>query len=234
MSCKSILGLLAACVVVSSASAADGKLHYSRDIKPILSNNCFACHGPDEETRKAKLRLDTREGATAEGRGERHAVVPGDPSKSAIIERINTTDDLDIMPPVKTGKKLTAEQKDAVKKWIEQGAEYDQHWAYITPNRPAVPEVNEKAWPINNADRFVIKRLEEEKFAHSPEADRRTLLRRLSFDLIGLPPTPEQVKAFETDPSPDAYEKQVDRLLASPQFGERLALYWLDLVRFAD
>ncbi len=229
-----ILGLLAGWAAVPSTWAADAKLHYSRDIKPILSNNCFACHGPDEGNRKAKLRLDVREAAVAERRGGRHAVMPGDAGKSALIERINTTDELDIMPPVKTGKKLTAEQKELLKRWIEQGAEYDQHWAYIKPARPAVPQVKDAAYPKNPVDNFIEARLDSEGVAHSPEADRRTLLRRLSFDLNGLPPTPEQVKAFAEDKSADAYEKQVERLLAAPQFGERMAAYWLDVVRFAD
>ncbi len=226
------LGVL--CLPASLRAAGGNHVEYSRDIKPILSENCYACHGPDEAKRKARLRLDTREGALAELRGGRHAIVPGRPADGTLIERINADDEMDVMPPLQTGKKLTAGQKELLRRWIEEGANFDAHWSYVAPKRPAVPAVKDASWPVNDIDRFICARLEEEGLSPSGPADRRTLLRRLSLDLTGLPPTPEQVRAFEQDPSPDAYAKQVERLLASPHYGERMANYWLDLVRYGD
>src|SRR5262249_41796537 len=158
----------------------------------------------------------------AELRAGHHAIVPGDLAKSALIERINATDQDDLMPPPKTGKHLTPEQKELLRKWIEQGANYDTHWSYVKPRRPPTPDVKDKGRVILPADNCTQARREEETLPHPPEAAPRPLLRRLSYALPGLPPTPQEVHAFEHDPAPDAYEKQVDRLLASPQYGERM------------
>lgn len=208
-------------------------VEFNRDIRPILSENCFACHGPDKNQRKADLRLDTEEGAT-EDRGGYKAVAVGKPDESELYKRVITPDDKKRMPPAKAGKRLTQRQTDLIKKWLAQGGKWQKHWSLIPPRRPAVPQVSGKAPPANVIDAFIESRLELEGLKLSPEADRRTLLRRLSFDLIGLPPTPEEMDAFLADQSPDAYDKVLDRLLASKHFGERMALYWLDLVRYGD
>ncbi|MFN7141214.1 MAG: DUF1549 domain-containing protein, partial [Limisphaerales bacterium] len=224
-----LLFLLAAIVGCSTLTAADKKtaVQFNRDIRPILSDKCFHCHGPDPTTRKAKLRLDTEEGAHA-------AIVAGKPQESEVFHRITTKDPDDVMPPLESNKSLTPQEIDLLKRWIEQGAKYENHWAYIAPKKPAVPAVKDKKWARNDIDRFILAKLEENKLKPSPEADRRTLIRRLSFDLTGLPPKPEEVEAFVSDKSKNAYEKVVDRLLASPHFGERMAVHWLDLVRYAD
>ena len=206
------------------------RVEYNRDIRPILSDNCFHCHGPDQSTRKAKLRLDLRDDAIAH-----EAFVPGKPDQSALIKRIFTADPDDVMPPPDSHKNLTTAQKEMLKRWIAEGAEYQPHWAYTPIRRPSVPTpVNRKSQIANPVDAFVLKNLEAHQIKPSREADRRTLLRRLSLDLIGLPPTPEEMAAFLADKSPDAYEKQIERLLASPHYGERMAVPWLDAVRFAD
>jgi Protein of unknown function (DUF1553)/Protein of unknown function (DUF1549)/Planctomycete cytochrome C len=210
----SLLGLL----MVSSVHAEE--LSYNRDVRPILSDNCFACHGPDKNQRKAKLRLDERDVAIA-----RKAIVPGKPGESALVGRIESKDADELMPPPDSHKKLTAAQKEILKKWIAEGAKYEPHWAYI-PLKPAAPS--------KSIDQFILERLAKEKIAPSPEADRVTLIRRLSFDLTGLPPTWAEVQAFAKDDSPQAYEKLVDRLIASPRYGERMAQFWLDQVRYAD
>lgn len=214
---------------LDSKSAVD----FSRDIRPILADNCYACHGPDAQERKAGLRLDVREGALAD-LGGYHAIVPGDPAKSEVIARITTADADDLMPPPKTGKQLTTAQVDLLKRWIAEGAEWQPHWSFIKPERPPLPEVKASRWPRNPIDHFILARLEREKLQPSPEADKPTLIRRVTFDLTGLPPTPEEVDAFLADQRPDAYERVVDRLLQSPRFGEHEARYWLDAVRYGD
>jgi mono/diheme cytochrome c family protein len=221
---------------------------FVRDIRPILSDNCFKCHGPDEKERKAKLRLDVRDAAIAERDGGA-AIVPGHPEKSTLIERLTTDDPEAVMPPPKTGKKLTPQQIDLLKNWIRQGASYVDHWAFVPPKRPPVPRGDETGGltpsaratggltpsaPNNAIDLFIRDRLRREGLRPSPEADKATLLRRLSLDLIGLPPTPEELDAFLSDESPDAYERQVERLLASPHYGERWGRHWLDAARYAD
>jgi hypothetical protein len=221
-----ITGLFAISV---RASNAPEKPSFNRDIRPILSENCFYCHGPDKNHRDGKFRLDDRASAIA-----KKAIVPGKPDESGLVARITTTDPDDLMPPPKTHKQLSVAQKETLKRWIAQGAEYQPHWAYIVPERPAAPQVKDSARVQNPIDAFVIARLEASHLTLSPEADRRTLLRRLSLDLVGLPPTWEETQAFVEDHSPNAYEKQVDRLLASPHYGERMAVPWLDAVRFAD
>jgi hypothetical protein len=208
-------------------------VEFNRDIRPILSNNCFVCHGPDKNLRKAKLRLDVEADAVAD-RGGYQAIVAGKPEQSELYRRITSKDKRQRMPPLKHGKHLTAREVDLVKHWIEQGAKWQGHWSLISPSRPALPAVAAKSWLLNPVDHFILARLEQEGLKPSPEADRRTLLRRLSFDLTGLPPTPEAVEAFVADSSPKAYALAVERMLASPHYGERMALYWLDVVRYAD
>ena len=208
---------------IIAAAAGPAAVEFNRDIRPILSDNCFSCHGPDSSHRQADLRLDLRDDAVAAG-----AIVPGKSAESTLVTRINVTDPDEIMPPPESHKKLDAKQKELLTRWIEQGAEYQKHWAYEPPVKAAVPA------GTNGIDHLVHKRLSALGLKPSAEADRRTLIRRLSFDLLGLPPTPEEVAAFENDPSPDAYEKVVDRLLANPHYGERMAIGWLDVVRFAD
>jgi mono/diheme cytochrome c family protein len=204
-------------------------ISYNRDIRPILSDRCFACHGPDAGTREAELRLDTEAGA------HEWAIMPGDPDGSEVLNRIST-DDPDVkMPPVASKKPhLTPEQVELIRKWIEQGAKYEPHWSYIPPRRPEPPAVKDEAVVANAIDRFILRCLEDRSLRPSPEADRATLARRVHFDLTGLPPTPEELDAFLADESPDAYEKLVDRLLASEAYGERMASWWFDLVRFAS
>ncbi len=206
---------------------------FNHDIRPILSDKCFACHGPDQNKRKADLRLDTRKGAMAD-RGGYAAVVPGDLENSELIARINAEDDDSVMPPRGHPKPLTRPEKELLEHWVQQGAGYEDHWAYIRPVRPRLPEVRNRSWPRTAIDAFVLAALEGQGLTPSPEAQRATLIRRLSLDLTGLPPTPAEVASFEGDHSALAYEKLVDRLLASPEFGERWARPWLDLARYAD
>ncbi len=211
------------------AEPADNTIKFNRDIRPILSENCFACHGHDKNQRKADLRLDLREVAVEKG-----AIVPGKPTESKLVERIFAEDEDDRMPPVKTHKTLTPAQKEMLKQWIAAGAEYEPFWAYIKPVRSEPPKTKNSHWGKNPIDSFILACLEAKKIQPSPEADKRTLLRRVSLDLIGLPPTTEEMDAFLADKKPGAYERQVDRLLASPHFGERMAVPWLDIVRYAD
>jgi hypothetical protein len=221
-------------LLLASGSLSAGTLGYNRDIRPILSENCFPCHGADSAARKANLRLDRFEDAILPRKDSHPAIVPGKPQGSALVSRITATDPDDIMPPTKTHKVLTAEQKDLLKQWIASGANYQPHWSLIAPTRPKLPEIQNRRWVRNPIDAFILARLEKEGLSPAPEADRRSLARRVSLDLTGLPPTPEDVRAFLEDQSPDAYEKLVDRLLASPHWGEHRARYWLDAARYAD
>jgi hypothetical protein len=212
------------------AVAADpAPLDFNRDIRPILSENCFYCHGQDAAKREADLRLDDREAAIAAG-----AIVPGDAGASVVLERIHSTDPDVLMPPPDSNRRLSADQKKLLDRWIREGADYEPHWAFVPPVRPAPPAVSRADWPRNDVDRFVLAKIEEAGLAPAPEADRAVLIRRLHADLVGLPPTPEEVDAFVADSRPDAYELLVDRLLASPHYGERQALPWLDAARYAD
>jgi hypothetical protein len=212
---------------------ADDQIDFKRDIRPILSNTCFLCHGPDDKRRKGDLRLDTKEGAFRVLDGKQ-SFVPGNLDKSEAWRRIITKDADDHMPPAKSGKQLTPKQIDLLKKWIQQGAKWENHWSFIPPERPALPDVKAKAWVRSPIDAFILAKLEHEGLQPSPQADRETLLRRASLDLIGLPPSPEEMDAYLKDPRPDAYERQVDRLLASPHYGERWGRIWLDAARYAD
>lgn len=204
---------------------------YNQDIRPILSENCYFCHGPDPETREEGLRLDLFEAAT-ENRDGITAIVPGNRRASEVWKRIN--DPEDPMPPVDSHKSLNPEQIEIIGRWIDQGAEYQAHWAYEKPERPATPTVSEPDWPANPIDHFILARLDARDINPSPQAERRALLRRVTFDLTGLPPTSEQTRAFLADDSPDAYTDYVDSLLADSAYGEHLATWWLDLVRYAD
>ena len=228
-----VLTVLMAARLVTPALG-EQALRYNRDIRPILSENCFGCHGPDEKQRKSGLRLDVREEALKAAKSGDIAIVPGDLKRSALLARINTTDPDEIMPPPKSHKKLSTMQKEKLRQWIAQGAKYEQHWAFLPPVAAPAPTVQRTAWPRNDLDRFILSRLESEGVAPSPEATRATLIRRASLDLIGLPPTPAEVDAFVADKSPQAYEKVVERLLKSPHFGERLAVSWLDAARYGD
>ncbi len=214
--------------VAFSAEPVPEVVQFNRDVRPILSDNCFACHGPDENKREAGLRLDTKEGALA------WAIQPGNADESELMRRLVTDDPEMRMPPASTGKHLGERQIAILRRWIEQGARWEAHWSLIPPVRPALPSVENEEWVHNPIDRFILARLENEQLAPSPDADKRTLLRRVSFDLIGLPPTPEQMDAFLADESPEAFARAVDQLLASQHYGERMAVWWLDLVRYAD
>ena len=222
--------LLALLALTSPALPGEARdLRFNRDIRPILADNCFRCHGPELKSRKAKLRLDVREVAL-----EKEAIVPGQPDASGLIKRIQSLDPEEQMPPPATHKTLTPTQKDLLRRWIAAGAVYEPHWAYTPVQRPSLPQVVDAQWPRNAIDSFILARLEESKLAPAAPADRRTLLRRLALDLTGLPPTPAEVEKFVRDRSAQAYAKQVERLLASPHYGERMAAPWLDAVRFAD
>ena len=231
---KIFFATLAAVGAVSAALAADA-VDFTRDIRPILSENCFACHGPDEKERKAGLRLDEEAGAKRVKDGLA-AVVAGKPEQSELIKRITTTDADDVMPPPKTGKKLTTKQVELFRQWIAQGAKWGGHWAYEKPVRPALPplEASAKTRAKNPIDHFLFARLAKEKLHLAPEADRHTLIRRVALDLTGLPPTATEVMEFVKDTRPDAYGRLVDRLLAKPAYGEHWARMWLDLARYAD
>jgi hypothetical protein len=221
---------------LSAFAAPEKPIDFNRDIRPILSNNCFWCHGPDEAERKGGnngLRLDTLAGAR-EDLGGYHALVPGNPEQSELLKRVLTSDDDDIMPPRKTGKSIKPEEIELLRRWIAEGGSYAQHWAYEAPKRPEPPAVTQADWARNPIDRFILARLEAAQLKPQPEADRRTLARRVALDLTGLPPTPAQVDAFIADPRPDAYERFVDTQLARPAYGEHWARSWLDLARYAD
>jgi len=230
-----VLLLAVSPVVARGAEAVDAaKVRFNRDIRPILSDKCFKCHGPSEEAREAGLRLDTAEGATAKLESGSMAIAPGAPEKSELVRRITSGDEFVQMPPPDSGKKLSAEEIELLTRWVRQGAEYQGHWSFITPRRPAIPKVQREAWPRGAIDYFVLARLEEEGLEPNPPADRRTLIRRVTLDLTGLPPRPEDVEAFVNDSSMNAYEQVVDRLLDSPHYGEHLARYWLDAARYGD
>lgn len=238
---STILALVAVSFVFGSttrtraADGAGGGIEFLRDVRPILSSHCFKCHGPDEKARKGGLRLDVREDATKPAKSGKPAFVPGRPAESELVRRLETADEDDVMPPASTKHPLTASQKETLRRWVVAGAEYQPHWAFVPPRRPAVPEAPTlKSGVKNPIDAFVFAGLEKDGLKPSPEAGRLTLVRRLYFDLIGLPPTPEEADAFVNDPAPNAYERLVDRLLESRHYGERWARRWMDLARYAD
>ena len=241
---RSVPVLRLACVVTATlagggAGATPTAVDFTRDVRPILSHNCFACHGPDEHDRRGGLRLDDRDAALAELDSGARAIVPGHPDESELVARLHAADPDVVMPPPESNHVLTAEQKEILAAWIAQGAPYAHHWAYVAPRRSSPPAVKDEAWPAGWIDRFVLARLEAEGLAPAPDADPVTLLRRVTFDLTGMPPSPAEVDDWladvaRGDASSDPYERLVDRLLASPRHAERLAAWWLDLVRYAD
>src|SRR5262245_58284768 len=228
------------------------KVEFNRDIRPILSENCFICHGPAKSARKGGLRFDTEEGAKAD-LGDYFAIIPGKPGESKLIERITAADESQVMPPPSTNKKLSPRQIELLRQWIAEGAVWQQHWAFIAPARPTPPKVSNAAWPVNSIDRFILARLERDGLSPQPEASPVTLIRRVTLDLTGLPPTLKEIDEFLADCGlsttssdrqskianrkskiDDAYRRLVERLLASPRFGERMVLDWLDAARYAD
>ncbi len=218
----------------AESAAAPAEIDFQRDIRPLLSRHCFKCHGPDDKARKAKLRLDLRDDALRPAKSGKPAIVPGKPGDSELLRRITTTDAGDLMPPPETKHPLTDAQKKILHRWIAAGAEYRPHWAFVAPKPAPLPRVLNERWPKNSIDNFVLARLEAAGLQPSPPADRYTLVRRVYLDLIGLPPTVEEIDAFVLDASPRSYEDLVDRLLASKHYGERWARRWLDLARYAD
>ncbi|MCL4205889.1 MAG: DUF1553 domain-containing protein [Pirellulaceae bacterium] len=220
-----LLGFLIAAASVAAVQA----IEYNRDVRPILVQSCFACHGPDSAARQADLRLDLRDATVEAG-----AIEPGKPDESELIRRVFSTDADEVMPPPDHQHQLTAEQKELLRRWVAAGAEYQSHWSFIAPRRPPVPAVKSAAWVRNPIDAFVLAQLEQHGLEPAPEADRRTLARRLSLDLTGLPPEPDMVDAFVQDKAADAYERLVDRLLQSERWGEHRGRYWLDAARYAD
>jgi mono/diheme cytochrome c family protein len=229
----SSLILVALFLLPARALLAEGSVDYNRDIRPILSKNCFACHGQDDGHRAAKLRLDRRETAILP-RKRGAAIVPNKPDKSVLLARVSAEDEGERMPPMQSGNALTRTQVATLKRWIAEGAPYAEHWAFLKPKRGPLPAVRDRAWPRKGLDYFVLARLEKKGLKPTAEADRYALLRRVSLDLRGLPPTPHEVEAFIKDTSTDAYEKAVDRFLKDAAYGERWARMWLDLARYAD
>ena len=232
--CSLVLALIGA---TGTAARAGGQtappVSFNRDIRPILSNNCFACHGPDEKQRETKFHFDTRDGAFL----EEGIIVPGSAAKSVLVKMITHPDPEQRMPPADSGHALTARQIELLRRWIDEGAKWDTHWAYTAPVRsepPAADKLADGDWVRNPIDRFILARLEREGLKPSSEADKATLLRRVTYDLTGLPPAPADVDAFLADRAPDAYERRVDALLQSPRYGERMAVPWLDAARYAD
>jgi len=209
-------------------------IDYNRDVRRILSDKCFTCHGPDGEQRQAGLRLDQQESAFAKLESGETAIVPGKPDESELIHRITTDDEFTRMPPPESEKQLSAAEIETLKKWIAAGGAYQKHWSFITPTRPELPAVDRPGFVQNPIDQFILKKLEETKLSPNPQASKESLIRRVTFDLTGLPPTIEEIDAFLQDNSPNAYEKVVDRLLSSPRFGEHMARYWLDAARYGD
>lgn len=229
-----IAGLLAIEKTVQAAAPKGNGVQFNRDIRPILAQHCFKCHGIDDSGRKGQLRLDVRDAALKGGKSGMPAIVPGNPDQSEMVRRLFTDERSEKMPPPSTKTLLTVEEKEKIRAWIAAGAEYASHWAFVAPRTPALPEVKDAGWPKNPIDRFILARLEQEGLKTSPPADRYTLIRRVYLDLIGLPPSPDAVDAFVNDRHPKAYEQLVARLLASPHYGERWARRWLDLARYAD
>ena len=223
------LAVLGICGAAWADEAPSAKIEYNRDVRPILAENCFRCHGPDSASRKADLRLDRREVAVESG-----AIVPGKPDESGLVERVFSSDPDQMMPPPAIHKELKPAEKELLKAWVAAGAEYQPHWSLIAPVRPPLPAVKNEAWVRTPIDRFVLARMEEQGLAPAPQADRYTLARRLSLDLTGLPPEPAEVERFVNDNSADAYEQYVDRLLAMPEWGEHRGRYWLDAARYGD
>ncbi|HCS54861.1 MAG TPA: hypothetical protein DIW81_25295, partial [Planctomycetaceae bacterium] len=229
---NSIFIAVLCCFVQINECPAEEQIDFNQQIRPLLSDRCFACHGPDEEHREGGFRLDVQESAFGHGDSEETILVPGHPEKSLLIERITSEDSSLRMPPQHAKAQLSDQQIELIRKWVAQGANWEGHWSYQPIVRPEVPAYPDKN--LSPIDAFVLKRLEKENLQPSEKADRVTLLRRVTLDLTGLPPSLEEVDAFLTDESATAYEKVVDRLLNSPRFGEHQAHYWLDAARYGD
>ncbi|MCX6619665.1 MAG: DUF1549 domain-containing protein, partial [Acidobacteria bacterium] len=227
--------LLGLSVVSAALLGAQGAkpVDFQREIRPILSENCFQCHGPDSASRMSGLRLDTKD-AVLEARKRGAAVVPGKPAESLLYQRISIANKARRMPPASSHKRLTDQQIALLKRWIEQGAPWKEHWAFRAPVKPAPPAVRDAAWTQTPIDRFILARLEKQTLAPAPTADRRTLIRRVALDLTGLPPTLAEIQAYVKDLTPGSYERMVDHFLASPHYGEHRARYWLDEARYGD
>ncbi len=234
------LGLISGLLLLAVSPALAGepssakKVDFNYEIRPILSDKCFNCHGPDAGKRKAGLRFDTKEGAFARLKSDGHAIVPGNLEESELVDRITAEDETERMPPKSLGRSLSSREIELLKQWIAEGAVWKDHWAFIAPGEVHPPEVKHTAWPRGTIDRFVLARLEAEGLSPTPEASKERLIRRVTFDLTGLPPTLDEIDRFVADGRPDAYEHLVDRLLASPRFGERMTVDWLDVARYAD
>ena len=229
--------IAAICLLVCVSVFSKEKINFNKDIRPILSDRCFHCHGPDEHDRKKDLRLDVAEGADGAYRLRKGkaGIKPGSPDESTVWLRIITDDEDDVMPPPDSHKKaLTKEEKDLIKRWIEEGAKYEEFWAFAKPKKSAVPKLKNTSWSKEAVDQYVLAHLEEKGLEPSAEADKRTLIRRVTFDLTGLPPTVDEIQEFINDKSPTSYEKLVDGLIARKSYGEHMTKYWLDLVRYAD
>jgi mono/diheme cytochrome c family protein len=227
------LALLCAGAGSNEMVGGDADVDFNRDVRPILSRNCFSCHGPDEQARKGGLRLDVRAASVGEP-GSQAVIIPGRSEESELIYRVFSEDSREVMPPASANAALTAEQKETLRAWVSSGAEYRPHWAFLAPERAGLPEVEDPDWVRNPIDRFILAKLKERGMEPSQEADRSTLARRVYLDLVGYPPTLEELRRFVEDESQDAYERMVDELLASPHYGERWARLWMDLARYAD
>ncbi len=219
---------------LARGAEAPARVQFSRDVLPILSNNCYQCHGPDENARKAHLRLDLPDCLKAQAKSGLPVIAANKATESELIARITATEPSELMPPPKSNHKLTEAQKETLRRWIDQGARWGKHWAYETPERPSFPSLAKASRAKNGIDSFILSRLEKEGITPVGQANKETLIRRVTFDLTGVPPTLEEVSAFLSDDGPGAYAKVVDRLLASPRFGERMAMDWLDDARYAD
>ena len=233
-----LLLLLLGSICTSHAAAepldSEQQIDFDESILPLISDRCFQCHGPDEAARESGLRLDTREGAFAAGDSGELAIVPGNLTDSAIYHRI-TSDDPDlVMPPPESGLSLQAEEKDLLRSWIEQGANWKQHWAFVPPKKPAIPSAHPTWSADQTIDNFIHRKISSTTLTPSPKADKETLIRRATLDLTGLPPTISEIDAFLSDESPDAFSKVIDRLMASSRYGEHMARIWLDAARYAD
>ncbi len=229
-----ILACLAIFVLTSAGALAEDSVDFNRDVRPILSGKCFACHGPDAETVEGDLRLDLPENALSDRDGAGEAILPGEPDDSLLIERIESADEDEVMPPPEFRKPLSAEEKETLRRWIAQGAQYDKHWAFLKPLQSDPPAVENTDWAKSEIDHFVLAAMEKRGIRPSPRASRETLIRRVSLDMRGLPPTLEELNEYLTDQSPGAYERMVDRMLASPHYGEKLTRIWMDLARYGD
>jgi len=225
---------LSFCLPAFASSPGGTPIDFNQDIRPLFSDNCYACHGPNEDSREGGFRLDVKDSAFGEADSGEHPIVAGNPDSSELYVRMTSDDEFMVMPPVETNKKLTKDEIERIRQWIKQGASWHEHWAFVVPARPRSPQLKDGKWPRNPIDQFILARLEAEGLPPSQEADKATLARRVTFDLTGLPPTLDELDAFLSDDSPRAYEKLVDRLLQSPRYGEHMARFWLDAARYGD